>query len=58
MNSFLKGFERGLAFPFLLPIMLFGKFWEWWHFGPSQKILRLERKARQRIWDFYGGVKP
>jgi len=28
----------------LIPITLLALFWEWWHFGPSQRILRMVRR--------------
>lgn len=37
----------GVILLFLVPIMLlamgFSSFWEWWHFGPSQRILNFAR---------------
>lgn len=32
-----------IVVPFVLPGTLFNAFWYWWHFGPSQRILRVGR---------------
>jgi len=38
--------------PVALAVLGFSHFWEWWHFGPSQKALDCGRKARRRLLEW------
>lgn len=44
------------AFPFLVILSGIFKVIEWWHFGPSQSVLKWKRKVEKKVRDWVDRV--
>ncbi len=60
VQSIIQGsfFARLLVLVIFFVPMLFVKFWEWWHFVPSQKILRGGRRFKRWLAIDVVGYRP